>query len=149
MLYGRVMGDVSELRRLIVSAERYRHAYDERVGIGLAESQTLSLLILHGDLLPSQLAAGLVMTTGAVTNLLDRLVAIGLVQRTPHDSDRRKVVISLTERGRSVKTDSNYWLSEVIDRLPPLRRADRDATLTTVAEALDAISDELKAAPRF
>lgn len=48
------------------------------------------------------LARGLVMSTGGMTKRLDRLVAAGLVERTPDPDDRRGVLVSLTDRGRKV-----------------------------------------------
>ncbi|WCB94616.1 Multiple antibiotic resistance protein MarR [Baekduia alba] len=45
------------------------------------------------------LARGLVMSTGGMTKRLDKLVAAGLVERTPDPDDRRGVLVSLTARG--------------------------------------------------
>ncbi|GAA3884860.1 MarR family transcriptional regulator [Saccharothrix violaceirubra] len=42
------------------------------------------------------------VTAGAITNRIDRMVAKGLVARVPDATDRRVVRITLTERGRTM-----------------------------------------------
>jgi DNA-binding MarR family transcriptional regulator len=40
------------------------------------------------------------LSSGAMTNRLDRLETAGLVRRLPDPADRRGVVVELTEKGR-------------------------------------------------
>ncbi len=47
---------------------------------------------------PSELARRLQMTTGAVTALVDRLEASGHALRSRHPSDRRRVVVTRTQK---------------------------------------------------
>lgn len=49
-----------------------------------------------------QLAEGLGLSSGAMTNRLDRLEAAGLVERLPHPEDRRGVLVQLTAKGRQL-----------------------------------------------
>jgi DNA-binding MarR family transcriptional regulator len=51
------------------------------------------------ELTPSQLAASMMVTPGAVTQRLARLEGQGLIERTHSTSDRRKVTVSLTPLG--------------------------------------------------
>lgn len=65
-----------------------------------ADRHTIGLLREHGGLRPSELASTLHVTTGGVSQLLDRLEGSDLVRRThPTDGDRRTVVVTLTDRG--------------------------------------------------
>jgi len=48
---------------------------------------------------PSQLAEAMMVTAGAVTQRLVRLEEQGLVTRSHHKTDRRKVIVALTWRG--------------------------------------------------
>jgi DNA-binding MarR family transcriptional regulator len=48
---------------------------------------------------PGKLSAKLGLSTGAMTNRLDRLEAEGLVRRLPDPHDRRSVVVEMTEEG--------------------------------------------------
>jgi DNA-binding MarR family transcriptional regulator len=65
-----------------------------------ADRHTIALLREHGGLRPSELASTLHLTTGGVSQLVDRLEGSDLVRRThPADGDRRTVVVTLTGRG--------------------------------------------------
>ena len=50
-------------------------------------------------LTPGTLMAELLVSSGTMTNRIDRLEAQGLVTRSPSPSDRRAVLVSLTESG--------------------------------------------------
>lgn len=52
------------------------------------------------------LAKILDLTSGAMTNRLDRMEAAGLVRRVPDPDDRRGVQIEITERGRTLWEDA-------------------------------------------
>lgn len=49
---------------------------------------------------PGQLLKETMVTSGTMTNRIDRLSARGLVTRDPNPGDRRAVVVALTEAGR-------------------------------------------------
>jgi DNA-binding MarR family transcriptional regulator len=53
-------------------------------------------------LTPADLMRSSMVTSGAVTQRLDRLVARGLVTRTPSPTDGRVVHVSLTDEGRAL-----------------------------------------------
>jgi DNA-binding MarR family transcriptional regulator len=55
---------------------------------------------------PGQLATNMGLSSGAMTNRLDRLEAAGLVRRLPDPSDRRALQIELTEAGWQAWQDS-------------------------------------------
>jgi DNA-binding MarR family transcriptional regulator len=61
---------------------------------------------------PTAIASVLGRTTGGMTLTLDRLEASGLVRRTRHPDDGRRVVIELTRRGLRVATGVNNALHE-------------------------------------
>ena len=54
------------------------------------------------QLTPSALTRHLMVTTGGMTAMLDRLESRGLVARTPNPADRRGVLVGLTDDGRAV-----------------------------------------------
>lgn len=51
---------------------------------------------------PSALCTAAMLTTGAMTNRLDRLEESGLVERLPDPDDRRGILIRLTAKGREL-----------------------------------------------
>jgi DNA-binding MarR family transcriptional regulator len=50
---------------------------------------------------PGQLATGLRLSSGAMTNRLDRMEAAGLIRRLPDPSDRRGTLVEPTELGHA------------------------------------------------
>lgn len=53
-------------------------------------------------LTPNEINAHLHLTSGSVTTLLDRLEERGLLARRPHPTDRRKVLVQITDDGRAL-----------------------------------------------
>jgi DNA-binding MarR family transcriptional regulator len=54
------------------------------------------------QLSPGQLVAQTLVTSGTMTNRVDRLVTRGLVSRSPDPKDRRGIKVTLTPAGRAV-----------------------------------------------
>ena len=78
------------------------------------------------ELSPGQLVAQTLVTSGTMTNRVDRLAARGLVSRGTDPSDRRGVKVRLTTTGRAVVDAA---LADLLDRerillnqLPPPER---------------------------
>jgi DNA-binding MarR family transcriptional regulator len=78
------------------------------------------------ELSPGQLVAQMLVTSGTMTNRVDRLAARGLVGRGPDPSDRRGVKVTLTALGREVVDAA---MADLLDRerillneLPPDER---------------------------
>ncbi|WP_169582449.1 MULTISPECIES: MarR family transcriptional regulator [Microbacterium] len=71
---------------------------------GLTPSRTHLLWVLHhgGPATQAHLAHALDVTPRHITTLVDALEATGFARREPHPTDRRAVLVSLTERGAEV-----------------------------------------------
>jgi len=96
-----IVGRVSRLSRLV---DRRLAANFARFGIESWMYDVLATLRRSGE--PYELTAGdlvrqSMVTTGAITNRIDRLEARGLVERARTD-DRRKVIVRLTPTGRDL-----------------------------------------------
>ncbi|GIH89467.1 MarR family winged helix-turn-helix transcriptional regulator [Planobispora siamensis] len=93
-----VVGRVSRASRLL---ERGLKAYFDEHGLEAWEFDVLATL-LRADrtLCMSDLAGAAMVSSGALTNRIDRLVAKGLVTRATSEDNRRLVLVSLTEEGR-------------------------------------------------
>jgi DNA-binding MarR family transcriptional regulator len=78
------------------------------------------------ELSPGQLVARTLVTSGTMTNRVDRLAARGLVSRGPDPSDRRGVKVALTVAGRSVVDAAMADLLDrermLLNQLPPSER---------------------------
>lgn len=70
-----------------------------RAGLGLSDVWALILLVEHGPQPMSQIATHLQVTSAAMTQMIDKLVSLGLVARHPDAGDRRIHRIALTPCG--------------------------------------------------
>ncbi|HET9109621.1 MAG TPA: MarR family transcriptional regulator, partial [Ktedonobacterales bacterium] len=68
-----------------------------KYGLGVTDMKTLSALQQEGAMTAGQLAKRLSLTTGAVTNVIDRLERQNFVKREPDPTDRRKVIVCINE----------------------------------------------------
>lgn len=96
---------LGRLQRLGVALEKEFRAFAAERGLELGEFDVLSTLQRSGP--PYELTAGAfrkaaMVTSGAITNRIDRMEAKGLVERVRDTEDRRSVRIRLTERGHEV-----------------------------------------------
>lgn len=87
-----------EFRKVIAEAVLFNEQIAVGVGMNGNETQSIHLLQLHGPLTPSELARFTGLTSGSMTAVLDRLEKLGFVQRQPHPTDRRKVVVRANEK---------------------------------------------------
>ncbi|CQR56491.1 MULTISPECIES: MarR family winged helix-turn-helix transcriptional regulator [Paenibacillus sonchi group] len=76
--------------------------------IGLTYSQYLVMLVLweRNQCTVKELGEALFLDSGTLTPLLKRLQAAGLILRERSLQDERKVLISLTEQGRALKSEA-------------------------------------------
>ncbi|HET6875746.1 MAG TPA: MarR family transcriptional regulator [Acidimicrobiales bacterium] len=87
-------------------------AVERQHGLSNAAAQTLAIIEgAGGPLAPSIIAGRLMITTGSMTSLLDTLERRGLVRRQPHPSDRRQLLVHLTDEGQALV---DAFLPEVV-----------------------------------
>jgi Transcriptional regulators len=98
------MAVLSRVTRLAWHVERARRAAFAEHGLEAFEFDVLVALRRSGEpheLSPGQLAEATLVTSGTMTNRLDRLERHGLVRRLPDPRDGRAVRVRLTAAGRS------------------------------------------------
>jgi DNA-binding MarR family transcriptional regulator len=101
-------GVMAEVARLLLVARLIGDrlaAYAGEHGLQVGEADVLLTLRRAGEpyrLSPTRLAKSLLISTGAMTNRLDRLEARGLIRRERHPSDRRALEVVLTAEGRTL-----------------------------------------------
>lgn len=94
---------LSRLRRLGRHLERIRRSAFATAGLEPWEFDVLAALRRAGEpheLSPTALSAETLVTSGTMTNRIDRLVERGLVARRDSPNDRRGVLVAMTDRGR-------------------------------------------------
>jgi DNA-binding MarR family transcriptional regulator len=91
---------------------RFKRAMDETLdefNLDWAEYKLLGLLMREGEVYrssPGKLARIMELSSGAMTNRLDRLEQAGLVRRLPDPDDRRGILVELTPEGKRVYEDA-------------------------------------------
>ena len=115
--------------------------------LAFASNDALATLRRNGE--PYQLAAGelvrqTMVTTGAITNRIDRLEERGFVERVRPPEDRRKVFVRLTDEGLAAvdSTVADHMATED-EILSPLD----DSSRTQLADLLRAVLLELGDTP--
>lgn len=90
------------LARIAVAAQQsatdgvvMHQAVADRVGLHVTDLRCFNMLRLSGPATPGELAAGTGLTTGAITRMIDRLLASGYVRREHDQVDRRRVIVSV------------------------------------------------------
>jgi DNA-binding MarR family transcriptional regulator len=100
----------------------------------------LTSLDLAGALTPRELADAERVQPPTMTKVLAKLEERGLVQRTPHPTDGRQVLLSATQAGREVIAEQrrvkDEWLTRTLAGLPAAERE----TLRQAAEILGRIA---------
>jgi DNA-binding MarR family transcriptional regulator len=93
------MARVARLMEVARAMEARIAAHAAEIGVDLAEGDVLFTLRRAGApyrLSPSALSASLLVSSGTLTNRLDRLERKGLIRRVPHPTDRRSTEVELT-----------------------------------------------------
>ena len=129
---------------LVRTANRLLAEIDQRrrkvADLSASAFQILAVVEGAGQPLPPHVIADrLLVTSGTMTSLLDTLERRGLIRRVAHPSDRRKLLIDITDDARAI-----------LDRmLPRVHGASRDAfavlsdaECATLVELLQRVQDQ-------
>jgi DNA-binding MarR family transcriptional regulator len=82
------------------SYDRFEDAVAAYFGVNRTAMRCMEVLDRLGQLTAGEIATHTALTSGAVTAMLDRLERMNLVQRLPDQSDRRRVLVQLTDKAR-------------------------------------------------
>lgn len=131
---------LSRVSRLARRLDRARDVAFARHELAVWEFDVLVALRRTGPpyrLTPGQLLAETLVTSGTMTNRIDRLEARGLVVREPVPDDRRGTWVALTDQGRS-RVDAAFTdlLAEERDLLAVLPAEDQSDLATSLRHLL-------------
>lgn len=122
-----IIGRLNRLQKLV------RPRLDEvfaQHGLESWEFDVLATLLRNGEphqLTPGQLLESMMITSGAMTNRIDRLERRGFVKRARSPSDGRQVLVTLTKRGmRKVDAALLDHAANMLAMIDPLDDDQRD-----------------------
>lgn len=131
-------GLFTRLARVGLLLDAFQHRCLDEFGLHFVDFSVLRVLELGGDMSPSELAKVTLRSSGGMTQIIDRLVRAGLVGRTPSPSDRRKVVVALTPKGRLLVDKAQRTYARERSRLlGPLSSGELAEVDTAVRRLLD------------
>jgi DNA-binding MarR family transcriptional regulator len=105
--------------------------------VSLTQLSAMSTLSQDGAMTPGALAAREKVQPPSMTRVIASLNDLGLVERTPHPTDGRQIIVDLSESGRALLRDEaqarEAWLTERLQQL------DQDS-LDTLRDAVDILT---------
>lgn len=130
-----------QTRRLDLAMMDLMSALSRAVGITVLEMIALEHLDHEGTVGPSELARRLQVTTGAVTALADRLAESGHLERAPHPTDRRRIMLKRTQKADDDLTEE---IGPMALQILELAEAMSDEDRQAVGRFLDGFIDILE-----
>ena len=117
--------DYRTLAAVRAELRRFAHFTEDVVkAAGLTPRQHQVLVALRGaedgELTIGQLAETLMLKPHSVSGLIDRLQAIGLVERVPSENDRRSVILRLTSKAKKLMSSLSLTHRDELRRIRPL-----------------------------
>ncbi|HVV11645.1 MarR family transcriptional regulator [Amycolatopsis sp.] len=125
------------LRLAVVRLNRRLRAQRIDQTVSLTQIAALSTLHKCGALTPGKLAAKEGVQPPSMTRVITALEELGFVARSPHPTDGRQAIVSLTDMGRKFVEETISVREAWLDRkLAGLSEAERE-TLAQAAEIID------------
>jgi DNA-binding MarR family transcriptional regulator len=143
------------MRGFLTAHDELQRRQARQMGLNSTDMQALRLLDLHGPLGPTELARRLDLRSASVTVLLDRLEAVGFIERIRDDHDRRRVTVRALDLLFDTWAPVVRAMDDVGHRLSPTQQqvvssffADMAAAIGTATEdAQSGTSDSSRSGP--
>ncbi|MPZ62872.1 MAG: MarR family transcriptional regulator [Propionibacteriales bacterium] len=94
--------------------------------LGLNQLTVLGTLVRRGPLTVGELAAAEKVQPPSMTRTVNSLCELGLVERRSHETDRRQIVVHLTDKAADVleadRRRRDAWLAQRLKELTPDER---------------------------
>ncbi|HYC98100.1 MarR family transcriptional regulator [Brevundimonas sp.] len=143
----RGMEVLGRARRIVLQSRPPIEAVFARYGLDAGEFDVLSTLRRSGEpyaLRPTELYRSLMISSGGLTDRLNRLTKAGMITRPPSPGDRRSLLVQLTDRGRTA-VEAAFREDMAIEA--GLLAALDDAERAALADLLRKLALDMEAAP--
>ncbi|HOO32637.1 MAG TPA: MarR family transcriptional regulator [Thermotogota bacterium] len=92
------------------------------IDLNRTQRKTLLFLTKESGKTMSELSERAVLEKGSFTTVIDKLIDEGLAERERDENDRRKIIVSITQKGREtaekISEDLSRHLEEKLSQLP-------------------------------
>jgi DNA-binding MarR family transcriptional regulator len=120
------------------SMREFKRFMDE-TGLSFSQINILMRLVHRGSTGVSEIGEQLGVTNAAASQAVDRLVGLGLIERTEDPEDRRAKRLALTQKGRTLIEQGvearSKWIEGLTDALTPEQQNSIISALTLLTEA--------------
>jgi DNA-binding MarR family transcriptional regulator len=143
--------DIRLWLRLLFCASHIESIMQSRImnafGISLARFDLMSQLErVGGGLTMSEVSRRMMVSNGATTSLVDKLVEDGLVQREAHPEDRRTTLLHLTDQGRerflAMAREHEDWITALLEGLEESAKQELLSGLSALKHHLEKLDAE-------
>jgi len=92
---------ITEVRRSQLATDRFDQAVADALGLNRTDMRCIDVLEREGSQTAGQLAEATGLTSGAMTTALDRLERLGYARRVRDSTDRRRVLVEITDEAHN------------------------------------------------
>lgn len=125
---------------------RERAHFAKATGLSMPQFGILMQLHYRGNCGVSDISGRFDITNAAASQLVDKLVQSGLIQREEDPHDRRAKLLNLTDKGRELiqrGTEERYrWIDELVGKLTPEQRVQISEALNIMTRAAQELESE-------
>ncbi|MDO1483561.1 MarR family transcriptional regulator [Rhodococcus rhodochrous] len=112
-----------DLSLAVVRLTRHLRGRRSDSRVSLTQISAMATLAQEGAMTPGALAARERVQPPSMTRVIASLHELGLVERTPHPTDGRQIIVTLSEAGTELLADEaqarEVWLTERLEKLDP------------------------------
>ncbi len=144
-------GLFTRLTRVALRLEAFQRRCLDGLELNFGDFALLRVLILaepDHQLLPTELGELLLRSSGGITQMVDRLEARGLLERSRDSTDGRRIVVGLTREGHRLGELASERYREgrtsVLGPLEEAEAAEIDRSMNRLLELLDADAERAR-----
>ncbi len=132
------------LRRIINAVEIYSSKLKDKTGLNVSQLSCLLVLEKTGPLALSKLSKHVFLSPSMITSIVDQLENKDLVVRTRKSSDRRVILIELTDNGKEVaQAAPPSFQEQLINNLIHLKEEEKKNLFDSLNKLLSIIVSEV------
>ena len=134
----------SNLRKIINTVDLYESKLKEKIGLNASQLSCLLVLDSEGSLQLSRLSKKVSLSPSMITSIVDQLEKKELVIRNRLSTDRRVILIELTEKGKEVvKTAPPSFQEQLVKSLNYLKEEEKHSIFENLSRLLSIIVSEV------